>query len=174
MRKKEDAARKRAWRKAHPESARAAARRYYAKNRERIREVSRVYRKNHPEIVKKQYQRYCAAHPEKRRLSRRRKTLAQYGLSIGDFDCLVAVQKGRCAVCGRKPVRHGHIPPLVVDHDHQKMHVRKLLCQQCNTGLGMFRDNPKILGAAARYRRQTQNEWEARQLTLPLALVTNE
>jgi hypothetical protein len=53
-------------------------------------------------------------------------------------------QQGRCAICGKET-------KLCVDHCHTADRVRELLCPNCNTGLGMFRDNPYILRAAALY-----------------------
>jgi hypothetical protein len=41
-----------------------------------------------------------------------------------------------------------------VDHCHTKKTVRKLLCQYCNTGLGQFKDNIKIMKRAVEYLKQ--------------------
>jgi hypothetical protein len=53
-------------------------------------------------------------------------------------------QDGRCAICGHKD-------RLVVDHNHATGLMRGLLCYTHNTALGMFRDSPKLLRAAAEY-----------------------
>lgn len=58
-------------------------------------------------------------------------------------------QEGVCAICAR-PVS-GKEKRLSVDHDHKTGMVRGLLCKRCNTGLGMFLDDPEALRAAAHY-----------------------
>jgi len=56
-------------------------------------------------------------------------------------------QEERCAICGEKK-------ELVPDHKHVKPAVpRGLLCHACNVGLGMFKENPDMLEAAATYVR---------------------
>jgi hypothetical protein len=70
----------------------------------------------------------------------------KYGLSLAQYRNLEHDQDGVCKVCKTKPKGR-----LVVDHDHATGSVRGLLCSQCNTGLGMFRDSPDLLAAAAGY-----------------------
>lgn len=52
-----------------------------------------------------------------------------------------------CAICGEHPERKR----LARDHDHATGLRRELLCQRCNTALGLLRDNPKLLRKAAAY-----------------------
>lgn len=78
--------------------------------------------------------------------------LSQYGLTQQQYEELVADQSGRCAICGLEA-------ELKIDHDHACCPGektcgncrRQLLCDLCNRGLGMFRDNEQALLAAARY-----------------------
>lgn len=63
-------------------------------------------------------------------------------------------QDGLCAICHRPEtavMRHGIVQSLAVDHDHETGEVRRLLCQRCNTGLGLFGDDPERLMDAAKY-----------------------
>jgi hypothetical protein len=46
-----------------------------------------------------------------------------------------------------------------IDHDHVTGQVRGLLCGSCNSGIGLLRDDPGVIKAAARYvakHRQTE------------------
>lgn len=77
------------------------------------------------------------------------------GFSQTLFDDTLALQNGLCPICHRAllsltPYRKGW-SPLHADHDHATHKPRGILCQDCNTGLGWFRDNPALLRAAATY-----------------------
>lgn len=67
-----------------------------------------------------------------------------YGLTIPQLRELLEGSTG-CAICGRQDM------DLHIDHCHVSGQVRALLCAPCNTGLGLFRENPDVLRAAARY-----------------------
>ncbi len=67
-----------------------------------------------------------------------------YGLTLEEYDQMVVVQGGQCAVCG-------YFTKLVVDHSHADGHVRGLLCDDCNKAGGLFKENPAILRKAADY-----------------------
>jgi len=66
-----------------------------------------------------------------------------YKLRKSQLADMRAAQGGRCAICG-DPAQH-------LDHDHETGATRQLLCQRCNHGLGLFRDDPALLHAAALY-----------------------
>lgn len=75
-----------------------------------------------------------------------------YGISLEDYDSLLQQQAGLCAICLEPQSwnrREGDV--LVVDHDHHTGRVRGLLCHACNQTLGLMRDNPELLMAAAKY-----------------------
>lgn len=70
----------------------------------------------------------------------------EYGLSKKQYDDMFEAQKGLCAIC----FSLSNID-LSVDHDHKTGVIRKLLCSDCNSGLGRFKDNPKFLHSAITY-----------------------
>jgi hypothetical protein len=75
-------------------------------------------------------------------------TVERYGITLDDYGRLLLEQDNKCAICLHPDVMVG---PLVIDHDHVTGEVRGLLCNGCNTGLGLFRDNLTLLLWAVRY-----------------------
>lgn len=78
----------------------------------------------------------------------------KYKMTEDEYQEILIAQGGVCAIC-REPEtkvhRDGALCRLVVDHSHATGDVRALLCSFCNAGLGLFKDDPLRLLAAARY-----------------------
>lgn len=82
--------------------------------------------------------------------------LSKYGLSVDDYIELYELQSGKCAVCGKEKRSRLEIGTkrqdvLHVDHCHTTGQVRGLLCKECNHAIGLFKDDPQTLRAAASY-----------------------
>lgn len=77
-----------------------------------------------------------------------RKLKRSYNLTYQDYETMINDQDGRCAICFKEPTR------FHVDHDHSTGKVRQLLCAQCNSGLGMFQDDPDVLLSAIEYLKK--------------------
>ena len=65
-------------------------------------------------------------------------------------------QRGRCAICGIREQELGRA--LSQDHSHKTSELRGLLCDNCNRGIGQFRENPVTLARALDYIL----EWQAK------------
>lgn len=75
----------------------------------------------------------------------------RYGVSLKQFEEMAAAQNGLCYIC-KDPERSGlNQEWLSVDHDHSDGRVRKILCRKCNSGLGMFGDDPERIARAVEY-----------------------
>ncbi|MFG2824663.1 endonuclease VII domain-containing protein [Kitasatospora sp. NPDC048365] len=74
-----------------------------------------------------------------------------YGLTIEDFERMLAEQSLKCAICAVEfdPEEHDRKP--VVDHNHKTGAVRELLCHKCNLALGHFEDDVTRLRSAIDY-----------------------
>jgi len=81
------------------------------------------------------------------------------GQTPEEYQALFDKQAGQCAICG---VREGHRScrgrecRLAIDHDHRTGAIRGLLCNNCNRGLGRFKDSVDVLKAALRYLQREQ------------------
>lgn len=79
-------------------------------------------------------------------------TLAKlYGLTMNAAEEILAAQDWGCAIC-----RYSLHDRFYVDHDHVTGAVRGMLCNHCNTGLGLLGDTLEGLQAAVRYLETAQ------------------
>lgn len=93
-----------------------------------------------------------SGYAEKQRLQWRRWHLNRYGLTLADFDDLLARQGCRCGCCGtEEPEYRG----WQVDHDHDTGKIRGILCSACNTGIGKLGDSEEGVLRALNYLRAT-------------------
>lgn len=73
-----------------------------------------------------------------------------YGIDYNDYNTMLTEQNNSCAICKSTSAGRGH-KHFSVDHDHITGKVRGLLCHNCNTGLGQFKDNTQLLTEAVNY-----------------------
>lgn len=74
-------------------------------------------------------------------IQQRERTL---GISEAEYRALYRKQSGKCGICRRRMYSKRY-KAFSVDHDHATGRIRGLLCGNCNTGLGLFRDDPTAL-----------------------------
>lgn len=120
------------WQRNNPEKVKASKDRWRAKPESRSKELvaTRRWQKEHPEAYK---------------LQRLKQSLKFYGLSLEQYEDLYKKQDGLCAICKT------HKDRLHVDHNHDTKVVRSLLCSNCNTGLGLFKESSELLSIANAY-----------------------
>ena len=107
-----------------------------------VRNRAKHYAINKISLAKKPE--YYAQRHRKYQLSR------MYGITEEQYNQMLASQNGCCAICGtNKPT--GKWKVFAVDHDHKTGKVRELLCNECNRGMGLLRDNAELLQKAANY-----------------------
>lgn len=102
------------------------------------------------------------ADPEHRRRKREDAIRRTYGIEPADLDRLIAAQGGRCAICRRVPegrangrARPDRTAGLHIDHCHTNSQVRGLLCGNCNTMIGLAKEDPGVLLAAVEYLKRS-------------------
>lgn len=129
----------------------------YAKLRERSRQWRAKNREKHLEQSRKVSRSYY--HSERgKRCHRNCRLKAMFGISLDDYEAMLASQGGVCAICKRAEttVRRGVVVSLAVDHCHETGKVRGLLCQACNVMIGHGRNDPDCLRAAIAYLERSQ------------------
>jgi hypothetical protein len=84
------------------------------------------------------------AKTDKARSSRLART---YGVTLNDMESFT-----HCEICSVELLRKGMTGnAMCVDHSHLTGEVRGILCNNCNRGLGMFKDSPDTLSKAVSY-----------------------
>lgn len=107
---------------------------YAAKQRKNVRDwVKRNVERS--ASLKKQWRQKKGWHYQ------RTKILRAYGLTLDDYDKLLALQGGVCAIC-LCPPKPGKA--FNVDHCHETGAVRGLLCFRCNFGISFFREDETV------------------------------
>jgi hypothetical protein len=76
----------------------------------------------------------------------------KYRIRVPDYDRLLDLQHGRCAICGtNKKTTSKNAAPFCVDHCHSTGKVRGLLCVNCNAGIGSLKEDPAKFQSALNY-----------------------
>lgn len=75
----------------------------------------------------------------------------RYDITPEQYGAKMIAQDGKCAICGETcPTGNS----LAVDHNHETMQVRGLLCVNCNQAIGKFGDSVMKLQRAIEYLRE--------------------
>ena len=128
------------------------------KDLEKQAEATTKYYQQNSELVKARAIRWNKDNPGKRQRNAMNSQWAKIGMVINGekftyehYDVMLIDQNFSCKICKK------HLSDckkaLSVDHNHSTGEVRGLLCQHCNTVLGMALDDIKILQKAIEYLR---------------------
>ncbi len=110
---------------------------YQVNNKEKVAELARNYRLRHPERFKSN--------------ARNSKLKLCYGINTVIYEELLLKQNGCCAICNNPEINNAY---LSVDHDHETGVVRELLCKNCNSAIGLLKDNINLLYSAIDYLKK--------------------
>lgn len=134
---------------ADPEAHRAYAREQHEKHKEKKLKANAEYRAKNRERIRAQQKEWRAANKE---------TVKRNNLKLACFtpellEQVLVFQGYKCAICGddlkSRPSKHTH-----ADHCHDTKTPRGVLCTQCNTGIGLLKDDPTRLRKAIEYLEQ--------------------
>lgn len=117
--------------------------RYYAKNREAQKERRKDYYHKHKYYKENQHK------------WRDNQLKVKYGITLQDYYDMLGHQNHICKIC---PTPHSEDKKkgLHVDHCHASGRIRGLLCGQCNTALGGFKDSVELMERAIEYIKNSK------------------
>lgn len=79
-----------------------------------------------------------------------------FGITVEQYNELLADQSGGCGICGRTAAEVDPRQELAVDHCHKTGKVRGILCKHCNFAIGRLGDDIDGLLRALTYLRKAQ------------------
>lgn len=100
----------------------------------------------------------CQANPDNlstycKECARNEKYKKLYKITTEDYNILLKKQNGKCKICQTNNGAYR----LSVDHCHLTGKIRGILCQNCNHGLGFFKDETYFLTNAIKYLNRQLN-----------------
>ena len=119
--------------------AKDRAAKYRLDNPEKAKEAKHKCYKEKQKIYCSKNRKWAMAHKKRNNLHKakwktinpnyeRSRQYKNFGITIEQFDKMMALQNGGCALCGRLPGKKR----LSVEHDHKTGRVRGLACFRCN------------------------------------------
>lgn len=116
-------------------------------------EASRRYRERNRDRVLVMKSEWAQANKGRVAAYSRSYNLRKKGFTSDIYLLALALQGQACAIC-RRPFSEMAPKEVHADHDHKTNSPRGVLCHYCNVGLGVFKDSPELLAAAASYLSQ--------------------
>jgi hypothetical protein len=115
----------------------------------RKREQSVVWNEENAARAKRARADYYLRTKDTERAKRRRRNahlVRTFGITLEEYEALIASQGGLCPGCGDELTSSSH-----VDHCHARGQIRGVLCNNCNLTLGLAADSPQRLRRLALY-----------------------
>lgn len=126
------------------------------KNKDAKAAYLREWRKKNRDYVRQKLREKNST-PEGFAISKNSRLKRTYGITLAEYREMFNKQNGVCFICGNPETNSQRRDNnLSVDHNHITGKVRKLLCSNCNRGLGEFNDNIIIMERAIQYLKDHQ------------------
>jgi hypothetical protein len=131
----------REWKKRNKEKVAASQKEWRENNVEKRKDLKAAWDKANPDKRKQNHERFKTKRPDYFVNKHLKNT---YGIGLDEYNAVLTAQNHKCAGCGIEATKAPR-NKLYVDHCHKTNKIRGLLCQYCNTALGMVKDNPDTL-----------------------------
>jgi hypothetical protein len=139
------------WNAANKEKRAATVKAWYVTNKERIAVKQKDYYDANKERKLAQGRLW---HKRNKNHRRSQRLLKNYGITLEDYEVMLENQNHTCKICGTSDAG-GIAGRMVVDHCHTTGNVRGLLCNRCNTAIGLFKDDTAVLASAIKYLNES-------------------
>ncbi len=119
------------------------------------KQTSRYYHR-HKERMNKSRKEYAANNPQ---MQHKYKLKQNYQMTVEEYGNILTKQNGVCAICKLPETRmtssrkDKKVNALAVDHNHISGRNRGLLCGNCNTALGLMKEDIETLKNMISYLR---------------------
>lgn len=121
-------------------------------NRDRIREYSKKHYLKNKEVIKKKHAEHYYNTKQKYQIRLKRNHLQKnYGITLERFEELLKIQDNKCDIC---KIDFSKTVKPCVDHCHNTLTVRGILCRKCNLSLPSF-ENLEFVKSALKYLDKT-------------------
>jgi hypothetical protein len=117
---------------------------WYERNKEKATAKVKEWRQQNIDAVKKY-------RIDNRQKNYRQELVRKYGVEITWFDEQLKTQSNACVCCKRQFEWGNKQTTPHVDHCHTTGNVRGILCNRCNTVLGLCQDNKELFTNLKRY-----------------------
>jgi hypothetical protein len=143
------------YRQNNREKIREKNKRYRLKNRETINEKkkpkAKQYRLKNKENISEYQKEYYLENKETLKEKHKNNHLKRkYDITLDDYNKMLLEQDGKCYTCSVK-AEDTQRKYLCVDHNHLTGEVRGLLCDLCNTALGLLKENQETIANLSKY-----------------------
>lgn len=116
---------------------------------QKSKESRKRYNKKNADKIKEYMKHYSANNNDRIRNASYK---SKFGMTLDDYNVMLIEQDYSCLICN---IHESQLDrKLAVDHCHDTGNIRGLLCNNCNTGLGRFRDDINLLTKAIEYLQQ--------------------
>jgi len=112
---------------------------------------AKAYRAKNEESTALARKEWKAKNPDKVKLYSKRSVWKLRGIDPDKAEAYLLAHHGKCDLCGLTEGR-----ALAVDHCHKTGIIRGMLCTNCNTAIGLLKDDPDLMIKAANYVRANQ------------------
>ena len=142
------------WRQKNKEKLNEKARELYNEKKEKVnerrRELYELKKEKKHEYYVKNKDKILELRGKERERTKNTHLVRRYGITLQQYNEMLHKQDSKCYIC-KIGIDETAKKTLVIDHCHSSGNVRKLLCNSCNTALGLIKESKDTLNNMINY-----------------------